>query len=430
MACSVCGATDHRIQRCPTNAAKIIRGLKRQLRGVKLRKKFRRKPGRSSPKAHGEAKGFAREKYTKIPRQDRRKVARRLTVKERRGAGLVGTVGCNHSNGLERLRAAKYVNIPTHCCHCNQELCEPVERGDGHFHVRCSTYRCPGNSRQSVLNFSPFKGCRLPVGKVALITQQYTNSDNIRPPADDQMAGDAEVSRTAVANIIQVLLNKEVAVAQRSSRRGQVGGDLEIDEKSVRSYHVSTSNPLFEKYKTAALRRGNHRYYISFLRVVGMRQRGAGKVFIYVLPPKLLPPGSSPPPISESEVRQCGLLRRAKPKSSVVHSDGAPNYKKVISTSFKKLRSRQVSHTRLEWVKSIPAVKLRGGRSSTLSGTQAIDSTWKSLDKSISSEIATKRNHDVNPRLVEYIWRWVYRINLRNKDGFLALGEAFAKDAL
>ena len=79
----------------------------------------------------------------------------------------------------------------------------------------------------------------------------------------------------------------------------------------------------------------------------------------------------------------------------------------------------------MEFVRPIRAVRLPSGRSASLSGTQAIDSTWKTLDRSIPSELKTEANHDVNPRLVEYVYSWLYRVNSRNVDGFEQLGGHF-----
>ena len=179
------------------------------------------------------------------------------------------------------------------------------------------------------------------------------------------------------------------------------------------------------KYHTKALLKRKVPYFLNYIRVVGMRKRGGGKTYLEFLPPKLLPPGSTPPPISEKELVGSRILHRAKPRSTVFHHDGAWSYDRVIKDKFKKLRSRSVVHANMEFVRPIRSVRLPGGRSSSLSGTQAIDSTWKTLDRSIPSELKTKANHDVNPRLVEYVWSWLYRVNSRNVDGFEKLGGHF-----
>ena len=67
-------------------------------------------------------------------------------------------------------------------------------------------------------------------------------------------------------------------------------------------------------------------------------------------------------------------------------------------------------------------MRLPSGPSSSSSGTQCIDATWKSLGRGIPDELATKLAHDVNPLLLDYAWSWCYRVNHRNVDGFLQLG--------
>ena len=148
-------------------------------------------------------------------------------------------------------------------------------------------------------------------------------------------------------------------------------------------------------------------YFLNSIRVIGLRKRGGGKTFLKLLPPKLLPLASKPPPISEQELVGSRILHRAKPRSTVFHHDGAWSYDRVIKDKFKKLRSRSVAHANMEFVRPIRAVRLPSGRSASLSGTQAIESTWKTLDRSIPSELKTKANHDVNPRLVEYVYSWL-----------------------
>ena len=82
----------------------------------------------------------------------------------------------------------------------------------------------------------------------------------------------------------------------------------------------------------------------------------------------------------------------------------------------------------MEFVRNVRPVALPSGPSSSKAGTENIDSSWKTLNRSIPDEVHTKKYHDLNPRLVEYVWSWVYRINHRNVDGFSCLGGYIEKE--
>ena len=62
-----------------------------------------------------------------------------------------------------------------------------------------------------------------------------------------------------------------------------------MDAHGIRSFHVSRTNPAFEKYRTKKLMDNNHPYFINYVRVAGLRERGGGGVYIRFLPPTLLP---------------------------------------------------------------------------------------------------------------------------------------------
>ena len=76
----------------------------------------------------------------------------------------------------------------------------------------------------------------------------------------------------------------------------------------------------------------------------------------------------------------------------------------------------------MEFVKPVRPVRFPSGLSSSSSGTQSIDSTWKQLDKSIPPKLHTKAGHVMNPLLEQYAWCWLYRVNHRMVDGFTTLG--------
>ena len=127
-------------------------------------------------------------------------------------------------------------------------------------------------------------------------------------------------------------------------------------------------------------------------------------------------------------MRESGILRHARPGACVVHADGARAYSAVIKPTYPRLKIRSVNHKHMEFVKRVRRVRLPSGRhSAASSGTQAFDSTWKSLDLSIPKEINTKSGHQENPLLEECTYSWLLSINHRNKDGFRVLGGYVAK---
>ena len=232
------------------------------------------------------------------------------------------------------------------------------------------------------------------IKQLAVVIKMYTNTDKAAPPPVDDLAAYCERGRWQIGNIVAKLREIEAAVAKRQNSRGQLDGDLEVDEHGIRSFHVSTTNAVFENYRTKKLMNKKPPYLLNYIWVVGLLKRGGGRVYMSFLPPKLLPPKSCPPPISEEELIDSGILKLARPGSCVVHTDGAQAYPSVIKRSFRKLRHWSVAHSRMEFIKP---VRPPSGLSSSPWGTQAIDSTWKQIDKATPPELHTKAGHVMNP---------------------------------
>jgi len=68
------------------------------------------------------------------------------------------------------------------------------------------------------------------------------------------------------------------------------------------------------------------KYYILYNRVLGLRQRGRGKLYLAKLKDHvLLSPKSRPPPESLNELLEADLLKHVQ-KGSTLHTDGAQAY--------------------------------------------------------------------------------------------------------
>ena len=148
-----------------------------------------------------------------------------------------------------------------------------------------------------------------------------------------------------------------------------------------------------------------HPYHLNYIRVVGLRQRGGGRVYLRFLPPKPVAPQAKPPPIGNEELKASGILKHVKEgNASVVHADGAHAYPVMIQRTLKKVKTRAVSHKDMEFVRGVRSIKLKGGRSATKTGTQSIDSLWGG-GRSHMSRINSRYHRSLNERMREHQWR-------------------------
>jgi len=133
-----------------------------------------------------------------------------------------------------------------------------------------------------------------------------------------------------------------------------------------------------------------------------------------------------PPPEGKEEIFQSGILNRISGRvkklyhRSILHTDGAPGWPAAVKKTSKLagLKCHAVSHKNMQFSKPIPPTLLaRGKTSASVTGTQAIDSWWRWLDRHIPKSIPTKQGHKVNPKLIEYLWAGLFRINHFGEDG-------------
>lgn len=233
--------------------------------------------------------------------------------------------------------------------------------------------------------------------------------------------------------ITRAMASLIVKDARRSNSVGTVAGDLECDGHSVRSMHISKRNAHFrhlhpkasDKSKRAAnLRKA--KYFLMYLRILALRKRGSGKIYIAFGDDVLLPPRSRPPPENIEEVLRSKLLDRAAEKS-VIHFDGALAWQSAIRTRYahKKFKVRKVVHHKMEFVAKCRRVRLPNGtRSSSLTGTQCIDGSWASLSGYIPKGMPSKfKGGPVNPALYDHIFEWLWWTNHKSTCGFDACGQ-------
>jgi len=257
------------------------------------------------------------------------------------------------------------------------------------------------------------------VGQTHSIVRGYCDLGKHPPPSSDDLASDAGAGWQQSARLVDALRSKIAQKATVENTTGTVSGDLEMDEHGLRVTHISTTNPNFTQPKCAGGKKP--RYWLLYVRVIGVRQRSGKKVFVRFLPHKLVRPNAKPPPLSNEELIRSGLLNRCG-RGSVVFTDGAKAYHSVITKHFRgKLLSRQVKHNRLQFARKVATP--RGH--SKIAGTQSIDGTWKHLNKHVPSAVNTKKDHQINPLLENYVMEWAWRHNHRGEDGFKAAGALF-----
>ena len=127
------------------------------------------------------------------------------------------------------------------------------------------------------------------------------------------------------------------------------------------------------------------------------------------LPTILLRPQSRPPAESLKDVRASKLLEKVIP-GCTVHGDGARAWKSESKRL--RLRFKNVVHCKMQFSKLV-----RVRRLPKLTGTQCLDQTWKQLKRYIPKELrsrdqTTRRD---NHRLEEYVWSFLFRMNVRPK---------------
>ncbi len=67
--------------------------------------------------------------------------------------------------------------------------------------------------------------------------------------------------------------------------------------------------------------------------------------------------------------------------------------------------------------------------SSTVTGAQRVDSTGRTLDAAIPPHLSTNANRDLNPTTHTYVYVWLYRVNHRNVDSFITVGQ-YARESV
>jgi len=273
-----------------------------------------------------------------------------------------------------------------------------------------------------VLRFSFVPNTKLTPQQLRIVIKEYSDEDRLVPPEIDDLAKKAGAGRAQVAPVVAFLRDKEVAQGQKENRVGTVKGDFEWDGHDVAKIYVSPGNQAYQHLLPKSHATNPKPYYILYIRVAGVKQRGNGKLFIaFFKHHVLLPPKSRPPPESFEELVETEVVKRVG-KRSHGHADGAQGFRKLakLAKDKKKVKAHTVVHSENQFTKRIRKVKGFSG----LAGTQSIDRTWKEMDRCIPSTMNRKtKEHTINTEIYQRVWSWLWRYNNAPcLDGFTRLG--------
>ena len=429
--CSACGSRKHRVSTCPTRAGARIRQLLASLALKKAGKRsFQKKPSRMTPKMGKKNLAKRSKMYTVMKTFEKRKRARRQSAWGEHGRRSAIAPLFDSQVALARLQSSSWADPkPKACPECGcKGLSGPAPRADkspGMLYYTCNTsYGGSCKRRFNCLRFSRFPKTKLTPGQLNDIIYKYCDTDAIKAPSIDDLAGGCGGGTVQVATVVEQLRKAEVRLAIKANSSGRLCGDVEIDEHGIRRFYVSRNNPVY-KHLEPKLKKGQKHppYWCAYIRVIGARRRGGQKTYLKFLPLRLLHPRAKPPPLTKDELINSRILQKIM-KGAVVFTDGAKAYGSVLKANFRgKLISREVSHKNMQFSKK---VRVPRGHSS-LAGTQSIDSIWGRLQKGIPDTVHSKKGHSENPLITEYTWSSLFRLNNAHTDAACTLGaEALA----
>lgn len=208
----------------------------------------------------------------------------------------------------------------------------------------------------------------------------YLNYERLPPSASD-LSSDLHVGKKGVASLLEKMRGIEASLGEAESNKAKAGafsGDVEIDEHSFRTFHISRSNPHYKHLMTKELLKTNHKYFVCHLRFIAIRTRGGKRLIAKVLPIKPVPPSSPPPALSNQELLECGVLKHVKGGSTVMYSDGAQAYDSIIQKRYPNLILKPVNHYEMEFTKKIAWFKVLCNKKSLYHAMHAVVYWWLS----------------------------------------------------
>ena len=422
--CTCCGKSGHTVTTCKSTAARQIRSLLQKLR---LREGQRRTKPRVGIKKSGVHAKTAAQQYTPNPVAGRRAGQRRDAIKSAwssggRRAEFFRRDAISPESAVEQLLDLGVIRKPRKCSLCGgglSNLCKYGTRSPHYRYWRCTSYDC--HARFNVLQFSPFWPTVLAPSQLLALLKKYSRPDSIAPPAPSKLCLDAGCGKQQALKFTSLCRKAEAKQGEMSNKRGSIGGDVEIDVHQVAKVYVSPQNPVYQHLIREKYKKNLPKYFLLYLRVAGAVERGCGRLYIDFLPEHfLLPPKSRPPPESYAELESCTILDRVRVKANL-HIDGNKSWPKLMKTKYtrKGFKMPSVSHCGSQFTKVIRGRTVEKKRLSKLAGTQAIDRSWKEMDRAIphtlnkKSPLQGSTHRVLNTELYDRVWSWLHRFNGR-----------------
>ena len=230
------------------------------------------------------------------------------------------------------------------------------------------------------------------------------------------------VTRTQVEHVFDALREREARAGKAwCESKVKLKGAVEGDGHAVRKIYVSHGNTSFQPEVEEAKNRwtkkhGSKRlpkYWVGHIRLAALKQRN-GPVIVAPLPLVLHPPGSTPVTESLKGLKSTSLhTRLTNSANTQLHSDGARSWPTWCTQSTPRVEKFHVKHNKHDFAKQVASRKKPGF---VVTGTRCIDRWWQSLEKALpqSLRVKEKSGGGLGPKLMLYVWGFVWRSNLPN----------------
>ena len=298
-ACSCCGSTSHRLERCSHPASWKIRQLNEQVKRLRAEaKQVRRKEKkwRNAPHKSVTHKQSAKAKYQCKPAAQ---VTRKRSPAELRKL-KPDPMPCDTMNGpedaAEYLLRNRFLRKPRRCSQCSSQRFSSLKWQRSSLHWRCLA--C--GFRTGLYDFSIFRGLRcLPTVLLKMLCV-YASLDLSRYPAENDLIQFSKVGYRQAHHFLAALRRRESEAARKIFAKGSLTGNIEVDGTSLGFFHVRADNVTYQdaiakivqslKKKSKPIPKS----FVAHIPVLGARQRD-GPPYLWVAPPVLAVPQSRPP---------------------------------------------------------------------------------------------------------------------------------------
>ena len=238
----------------------------------------------------------------------------------------------------------------------------------------------------------------------------FKASGTSRPPSCVKQAAVLGCGRRSIESLYSSMERYEARKGRELCDSLRLRGQIEADGSCLRTMRIAKTNQKFREHiaawKQSHPRKALPPYFLLYIRVLGLSQRGSNKFIVAPAEPKLVPAAAKPPAESKQEILSSNLLKKVC-KRSEIYADGARGWSATVRQFRNKgLVIRHVSHRKSQWSKK---TKVRGKK--RLSGTQQLDRLWNHAKKFQKPQSKTKVNGFTNGRIWDRLYQFVWRHN-------------------